>query len=248
MTNLIRYDIPESGIELHINQDTGEVFASIRGIARMIDKPESTIRTYVKRTFEGAQFSDQKMAEILTPGGTQGAKLLDENQILEIITKYKPALLKEFGRLGLRMYLHVIAGYEVKSSAIVEDTKPGNALPKRDVVEYFEVIKGLPSIEDLNLRQLLRALAEDELTMLTQKQLPSTQPMKQYTIAKVRATELGYSVKEIGNGSALGKFLANNVPVAYEQRVGKYNVKHYEVNDTLDTAIKTYFGMKRMLA
>ena len=32
------------------------------------------------------------------------------------------------------------------------------------------------------------------------------------------------------------------------ERVGKYEVKHYQVNDALDTAIKTYFGMKHSLA
>ena len=32
-----------------------------------------------------------------------------------------------------------------------------------------------------------------------------------------------------------------------DERVGKYNVKHYEVNDQLDTAIKTYFGLKHAL-
>lgn len=60
--------------------------------------------------------------------------------------------------------------------------------------------------------------------------------------------ELAYSTADIGNGSALGKFVAKAIAPAFIERVGKYEVKHYQVNDALDTAIKTYFGMKHSLA
>ncbi|MGL5079035.1 MAG: hypothetical protein ACRDBG_24820, partial [Waterburya sp.] len=136
-------------------------------------------------------------------------------------------------------------GYEMKQIEDIPVTS--RELPQRDIVDYTEASRYIDTIPDLNLQQLLRAKMEDELSLLTQRQLPQSRA-KEYTIAKVRATELGYSVKEIGTGSALGKFIANNVAIGYEQRVGKYTVKHYEVNDTLDTAIKTYFSMKRMLA
>jgi hypothetical protein len=63
----------------------------------------------------------------------------------------------------------------------------------------------------------------------------------------VRARELGYTNKEIGNGSALGKFVAKSVPIAFIERIGNYQVKHYEVNDLLDTAIKTFFGLRHAL-
>jgi hypothetical protein len=55
---------------------------------------------------------------------------------------------------------------------------------------------------------------------------------------------LGYSVAQIGNGSALGKYLARHVDVAFAEEVGKYLVNHYLVNDRLDTAIHNYFGSK----
>lgn len=126
--------------------------------------------------------------------------------------------------------------------------QPERALPPvRDVIEYVEAHKYIAGISDLSIRDLLRDQLEDELSTRRGKAIASAKPIE-YTIGKVRATELGYTLQQIGNGSALGKFLAKNVPIAYAQRVGKYEVNHYEVNDVLDTAIHSYFGMKASLA
>ena len=95
--------------------------------------------------------------------------------------------------------------------------------------------------------EVLPSIRKDELSAKRgQKQLAGD-PV-QYTIVKVRARELRYSTADIGNGSALGKFVAKAIAPAFIERVGKYEVKHYQVNDVLDTAIKTYFGMKHSLA
>jgi phage anti-repressor protein len=114
--------------------------------------------------------------------------------------------------------------------------------PYISYIQDIEALKFLGFENDLNLKQLIRDKMEDELsTSLGKSKALVKAP--EYTIVKVRATELGYSTGDIGNGSALGKFVAKLVPVSYEQRVGKYSVKHYLVSDQLDTAIKSYFGM-----
>lgn len=117
MNNLTRYD--NNGLELVINTATGEAFASIRATARMTDKAHSTVSRYVNGELKGGAQMVLLQAEINTPGGLQGAVLLNEKQILSVLKKYKPELLVEFAQLGLRMFLHQLAGYEVKSTAVV---------------------------------------------------------------------------------------------------------------------------------
>jgi len=138
--------------------------------------------------------------------------------------------------------VHIKTLMETGSTAIAEQTK----LPQRDAVAYIEAAKTVETVTNLTLRELLRDELIDELSVKRGIKQLAAAP-KEYTIAKVRARELGYSTAEIGNGSALGRFVAKLVPIAFEERVGKYNVKHYEVNDQLDTAIKSYFGMKHAL-
>lgn len=120
------------------------------------------------------------------------------------------------------------------------------ALPVRDATELSLTAERIETINNLTLRQLLRDELIDELSI--KRGIKQLAPVKnEYTIVKVRAKELGYSLIDIGNGSALGKFVAKLVPIAFDERVGKYSVKHYLVNDQLDTAIKSYFGMKHAL-
>jgi hypothetical protein len=69
MSNLTRYD--NDGLELVINTVTGEAFASISAVARMTDKNESTIRTYVNNEIKQSRFLPLKEVENL---GTKGGK------------------------------------------------------------------------------------------------------------------------------------------------------------------------------
>jgi hypothetical protein len=102
----------KDGLELVIDTTSGEAFASIRATARMVERDDRTIRRFI-----GAALFDLKSVEINTPGGVQGAALLSELQIYEVCEKYKPSLLKAFAQAGLRVYLHKLAGFEVKSTA-----------------------------------------------------------------------------------------------------------------------------------
>lgn len=54
----------------------------------------------------------------------------------------------------------------------------------------------------------------------------------------------GYSLREIGNGTALGRYIHQRIPVAYQEMVGRYPVYHYEITPELDIAIHTFFGAK----
>jgi hypothetical protein len=65
----------------------------------------------------------------------------------------------------------------------------------------------------------------------------------QQVIVTVRAHELGYSAKEIGSGSALGRFVKQQgcLPTG-QTKHGKYDVNVYDLTPDLDQAICLYFS------
>lgn len=111
MTSLTRFE-SNDGLELIIDVKTGETFASISSVARMCDRNESVIRSYSSLNFHLIK------ANIPTTKGLRSSQLLTEDQILEVISKYKPELSLKFSKLGLRASLHQLAGYKVTSSAV----------------------------------------------------------------------------------------------------------------------------------
>jgi hypothetical protein len=110
MTSLARFDT--ESLELFINEN-GECFASIRGIARMVEVTPKTIRRFLSE----AQI-ERKTAKIPTNKGIQSGDLLDEDAIMEVIIKYKPGLFKQFAKLGLRFYLHSVVGFKYKEAPV----------------------------------------------------------------------------------------------------------------------------------
>ncbi len=66
----------------------------------MTDKNKSSIHDYVNGKLQGVGQMTLKNAEVQTPGGIQGVRLLSEEQIVEVVTKYKPELLAKFAKLG----------------------------------------------------------------------------------------------------------------------------------------------------
>ena len=97
----------KDGLELIINIDTGEVFASKRALARMCEVSETSIRKWI-----GANQIDFKQAQIPTNSGLQCADLLNEDTIYKALAKYNPNLLAQCAKAGLRVYLHGLAGYK----------------------------------------------------------------------------------------------------------------------------------------
>lgn len=112
MTALQQFASPKiAGLEIVINTYTGEVYASQRALARLIDKHNEYVRRYEFALLEGDTEIDKIEAEIQTPSGVQGATLYGENFIFSLLAKYKPNLLVEAAKAGMRLYFYGIAGY-----------------------------------------------------------------------------------------------------------------------------------------
>lgn len=116
MANLILQRFDKDGIELIINTQTGESFASINGYARMSGKLASTISRRLKLLHK--EGLDQ--AEILTTTGLKTVRLISEDLICKWLPKDNPELASQILKLGVRLFLHTLAGFRVKSEAIAE--------------------------------------------------------------------------------------------------------------------------------
>ena len=145
MSNLQRYD--NNGLELIIDTTTGESFASISGYARMSNLDKSAI----SRRLQGRELSESKTAKIYTNGGLQTVSLISENLIAEWLPRDNPKLATQMIKLGVRMFLHNLAGYSVTTTAIQTPTT------------YLEALKALVASEESKL------LLEAENKQLTEK-------------------------------------------------------------------------------
>jgi hypothetical protein len=142
------------GLELVIDTHTGEAFASQSAVARMCDCGESKIRYFVT-----SQNITTKTAEIPTRTGFKTSQLLDEKGIRGAVKKYNPELLDKFAELGIRVYLHQLAGYKV-SSAAVEPKTPQT---------YLQALKALVEAEEEKERlQQANELLTEEVKILEQ--------------------------------------------------------------------------------
>ena len=180
------------------------------------------------------------VSNVYTPGGTQSVTVIWEPGVYQLLSKSRKPKAKPFQKWLFEEVLPTIR----KTGSYNKHTEPVRALPQRDTIDYVQAAAILPT---LRVNNLLRQLLEDALTddlelMRNQKALVSGGTGKrQFTIAKVRAKELGYPVDRIGSGSQLGRFIAQSIKPAMVERVGKYMVNHYEVTPELDEAIHAYF-------
>ena len=113
MANLARYD--KDGIELIIDTQTGESFASQSGYARMAGVSKQAISNRYNGTDNEAK---RKTAEIQTPQGMRTVNLVTEDLIAEWLPKDNPAMATQLIKLGVRVFMHKLAGYEVSSTAV----------------------------------------------------------------------------------------------------------------------------------
>ena len=116
MANISLQRFDKDGIELIIDTQTGESFASVSGYARMSGKAQSTIsgRLATHRN------EVLKTAEILTTTGLKTVRLISEDLICQWLPKDNPELASQVLKLGVRLFLHTLAGFRVKSEAIAE--------------------------------------------------------------------------------------------------------------------------------
>ena len=134
--------------------------------------------------------------------------------------------------------------FAVKTNqAEVFDRQEIKNLPTHTAVEYIQAAVNLSNLPDSRLKQLLdqRLISELALDNVNQKMIGSTE-QKQYTTATVRAAQLGYTAKQIGNGATLGKFIKQQIEPDFLDWQGQYKVNHYEVCEQFDQAIHNYFN------
>lgn len=136
---------------------------------------------------------------------------------------------------------HIKILLETGQAAIKEPAPaPQRTLPQRDMVEYIDAAEKLKNLPDGILKSLLADGLTNEIALKRNNALPSAK--KDYTIVKVRAKMLGYTDKEIGDGSKLGRFVHQRIEPAFQEMIGRYPVYHYELTPELDTTIHTFFG------
>lgn len=214
---------------------------SITGLADLCGVDRKFLR-------EGGEFDSQKLAEKLVGSGFQGGELsrngfcaqsawlVIEYFAYESKAKAKGAkrLARLFGSIGVQTCFDAAHVREVPRQ-----------LPS--VLDYAHAVPIINALTNTRLKELLLNKMTDELSLLeNQKQLPTK--TTRYTIAKVRATELGYSLSQIGSGSALGTHIGKQVDRvalgAFQEGIGNYIPWHYPVCIDLDMAIHSYFRIK----
>jgi prophage antirepressor-like protein len=190
-----------------------------------------------------SKLDDDERNTIVLNDGTAGnptTSIVSESGMYALVLRSRKPEAKSFRKWVTSEVLPSIS--RTGSYSIAPQPEPV-ALPPRDTIDYVEAAATLESMPDSTLKALLRDSMVDELCLRRSGNLAlSATPQKQYTIVKVRAKQLGYSLKEIGNGATLGRYIHQRIPVAYQEMVGRYPVYHYEITPELDTAIHTFFG------
>ncbi len=77
-----------------------------------------------------------KTAQVLTAGGVQGVRLIDEDTVCEWLLSDNPQMAKKMLKLGVRVFLHKLAGYKVSSSAVQPKTTAEMFLENAQILGY----------------------------------------------------------------------------------------------------------------
>lgn len=135
MTSLTRYD--SNGIELVINTQTGEAFATLAGYSRMANLAKNALANRLSRGYKGVHKKDLKKAEVQTPGGLQGVHLIPADLVFDWLFEDNPELARAMGKVGATVYMHQLAGYKVTSDAIAPVDKLSRILDRPDPWQAF---------------------------------------------------------------------------------------------------------------
>jgi phage antirepressor YoqD-like protein len=176
-SSLQRFD--QNGIELIIDTQTGESFATAKGYSRMSGKDYDTVK---KRCQRGGLLT----AEVPTEQGFRWGTLITEDLISEWLPKDNPTMATQLMKLGVRVFMHKLAGFEISTTAVTHD------LPST----YLEALKCLVASEEQKI------LLEQEKALLSAK-IEQDAPLVDYAEAvqcSESAIELGDFAKMIGTG------------------------------------------------
>lgn len=235
-------DVDIDDIEIIVNEETGECFASISALARMCRRNESTIRSFLtSRNIWGDE------AKILTSTGMKTSRMFNEKQVFQTLAEYNTELLIKCAEVGIRVYLHRLAGFtfQVKQRPQQQQTQP--QLRTRDSVAYIDAAEKLKQLEktgfSVALIQLLQDNLGDELATKLDKSTIAPTTKRLVGVAQ-RAEELGLPVT-LKNRSALGKFVKTEGLVGTtESRLCNGTLRPicvYEQSEILDFAIRKFF-------
>jgi hypothetical protein len=209
--NLVRFD-GEDGIEILIDTVTGESFCSVKGYARMAGKSKSTI----SERLQGVRPTERQTAEISTTGGIQVVRLISEDLIVDWLITDNPAAAKALLKLGVRMALHTMAGYEVKSTAIetpVNEAQP-RLMPHEIVLQVSDTIEAVtakheqknPRLCQLMIDYAMRTIDPyGEQALKSSVSLPVVPQQKWGGVIEI-AQDMGHT--KIPSDSKLGRFVA----------------------------------------
>jgi phage regulator Rha-like protein len=231
---------------------TGELVVDSRLVAEELDINHKsflqTIRkhqTQLEQAFGVLAFQTAKPQDS-TGGRPETFALLTEPQAIALMT---------FSRNTERVVqckIHLVKAFEYAKSKLEQSVKhpvpeDRQIAPRRDSVDFIEAADKLSRLRvNEQLKRLLEDALVDDLSLAKTSQglLPPSAAEAQdgYTMVKVRARELGYSLKDIGSGASLGKFVAKRIKKTFRFRVGDYMVNHYQVCEELDAVIHEYFA------
>jgi phage regulator Rha-like protein len=231
---------------LTVSEIQGQLVVDSRLIATELGIQHENLRRTIDKYLNELQgfgvfvFQNGKPPEGTQVGRPERYCFLNEDQAIFLMTlsKNTPQV--------VACKIKLVTAFAEARKAITQPTP--QSLPTRDAAENLKTANDIENLNNKILQQLLRNQLISELSVAQgQNKLPSGEPVKQYTICVVRAAELGYSIKHIGNGSALGAFVVKRVTPAYSERVGQWDVNHYEITGAFDNAIKAYFEGRKGL-
>ena len=104
------------GLELVIDELSGEVFASQSAMARMSKVGESTVRKFLT----SHQLTGKK-AETLTSTGLKTSHIHNLKTIVKVVNKYNPELAEQFMELGATLVLQRAVNYEMSSHSVMAE-------------------------------------------------------------------------------------------------------------------------------
>jgi phage regulator Rha-like protein len=177
------------------------------------------------------------------PKGSQGGR----PETFALLTEEQATTAMTFSRNTpevLQCKIDLVTAFKKAKDLLTGKVEHPSALkPVRDVVEYIEAAKTLQSLKvNPQLKQLLEDGLVDEMALMRTNSKAIAPATKEYTIVKVRATELGYTHKEIENGSLLGRYVSKRLNYAFKKRIGDFEVMHYLITPELDSIIHEYFA------
>jgi hypothetical protein len=198
MSDLIPFK-NNDGLELVVDTNTGETFASISAVARMTDKDKSLISRYVNGGLKTVARMELKTAELQTATGLKTVVLLNEHQIMEVIYKYNPELLKNITWLGTRAYLHKLAGYKHESTPVAPKTALELAKEQVKLLEQIELKDAaIALLEEDNKRQseLIDELYDHSSIVRVSKHNGVTPDNFSWGLLKAASRKLGKEIKK----------------------------------------------------